>query len=114
MAATNVSVLSIGLTSAAALAQYQPVQASGVAAVAAGNAVGFAQNTVAAASTRFNATVLGTSIAIAGAAIAAGALVEVHTTVTQVVTKAAGIAIGRALTAAGAAGDQIEVLIIPQ
>lgn len=114
MAATNVSLLSVGLTSAAALAQYQPVQATGAAAAAAGNAVGFAQNTVAAAATRFNATVLGTSIAIAGAAIAAGALVEVHTTVTQVVTKAAGIAIGRALTAAAAVGDQIEVLIIPQ
>jgi hypothetical protein len=55
----------------------------------------------------------GTSIAVAGAAIALGALVEVHTTVAQVVTKAAGIAIGRALTAAGAAGDQIEVLLIP-
>lgn len=114
MAGTNVSILSIGLTSAAALAQFQPVQATGAAAAAAGNAVGFAQNVVAASGTRFNATVLGTSIAIAGAAIAAGALVEVHTTVTQVVTKSAGIAIGRALTAAAAAGDQIEVLIIPQ
>lgn len=114
MAGTNVSILSVGLTSAAALAQYQPVQASGAAAAAAGNAVGFCQNTVAASGQRYNATVLGTSIAIAGAAIAAGALVEVHTTVTQVVTKSAGIAIGRALTAASGAGDQIEVLIIPQ
>lgn len=114
MAASNISILDIGLTSAAALAQYQPVQASGVAAVAAGNAAGFAQVPVAAAGVRYPAIVLGTSIAIAGAAIAVGALVEVHTTVTQVVTKAAGIAVGRALTAATNAGDQIEVLIIPQ
>ena len=49
---------------------------------------------------------------VAGAAIAAGALVEVHTTVSQVVTKSAGVAIGRALSAASAAGDVIEVLII--
>jgi len=114
MAATNVAILDIGLTSAAALSQYQPVQATGAAATAAGNAVGFCQTTVAASGTRFPAIVLGTSIAIAGAAITAGALVEVHTTVTQVVTKAAGIAIGRALTAATQAGDQIEVLLIPQ
>lgn len=114
MAATNVALLNIGLTSAAALAQYQPVQATGAAAAAGGNAVGFCQTTVAASGTRYGAVVLGTSIAIAGAAIAAGALVEVHTTVTQVVTKSAGIAIGRALTAAAAAGDQIEVLLIPQ
>ena len=114
MAIGNVSLLNIGLTSAAALAQYQPVQASGAAAVVAGNAVGFCQQTVAASGTRYGTVVLGTSIAVAGAAITAGALVEVHTTVTQVVTKAAGIAIGRALTAASAAGDLIEVLIIPQ
>lgn len=114
MASTNIALLNIGLTSAAALAQYQPVQATGAAATAAGNAVGICQTAVAASGTRYGVVVLGTSIAIAGAAIAAGALVEVHTTVTQVVTKSAGIAIGRALTAAGAAGDQIEVLLIPQ
>jgi hypothetical protein len=114
MAATNVSLLQINRTSAAALAQYQPVQASGVAAVAAGNALGFAQTAVAAAGALYPVIVEGTSIAIAGAAIAVGAAVEVHTTVTQVVTKAAGIAIGRALTAAANAGDQIEVLIIQQ
>jgi cell division protein FtsX len=56
----------------------------------------------------------GTAIAIAGAAIALGAAVEVHTNVQQVVTKAAGIIVGRALSAASAAGDQIEVLVIPQ
>ena len=114
MAASNVAVLNIGLTSAAALSQFQPVQATGAAAAAAGNAVGFAQVAVAASGIRFPAVVLGTSIAVAGAAITAGSLVEVHTTVTQVVTKSAGIAIGRALTAATQAGDQIEVLLIPQ
>lgn len=113
MAASKIALLTLGLTSAAALAQYQPVQASGVAAVAAGNAVGTADTATTAAGQRFPVTAVGTTIAIAGAAIAVGALVEVHTTVTQVVTKAAGIAIGRALTAAGAAGDQIEVLLIP-
>lgn len=112
MAASNTAVLTIGLTASAAIAQYQPVTAAGAACTAAGNAVGFAQATTASGA-RMPVVALGTTIAIAGAAITAGALVEVHTTVTQVVTKSAGVSIGRALTAAGAAGDQIEVLLIP-
>lgn len=112
MAASGIDILTLGLTATATIAQFQPVQASGAPAAAAGNAVGFARiggNT----GDRVPVTVQGTVIAIAGAAIAAGAQVEVHTTVTQVVTKSAGVAIGRALTAATAAGDQIEVLILP-
>lgn len=113
MAATNTALLTIGLPIAATIAQYQPLTATGAAASAAGNAVGFAQ-VAGVSGDRLPVVVAGTSIAIAGAAIAAGALVEVHTTVTQVVTKSAGVSIGRALMAASAAGDQIEVLIIPQ
>lgn len=113
MAATAISTLVLGVTATAAVAQYQPLQASGAPALAAGNALGFA--TVAAAPGERVAVVAGgTSIAIAGGAIALGALVEVHTRVTQVVTKAAGVAIGRAMTAALAAGEQIEVFLISQ
>lgn len=112
MPATAIEVLTLGLTATAAIAQFQPVQATGAPAVAAGNAVGFAR-VAAASGERVPVTVQGTVVAIAGAAIAAGALVEVHTTVTQVVTRSAGVSIGRALTAATAAGDQIEVLILP-
>jgi hypothetical protein len=112
MAAAAVSSEIIGVTATAAIAQFQPVQASGAPAVAAGNVLGFA--TISAASgTRVPVGVGLTVVAIAGAAIALGAAVEVHTTVTQVVTKAAGVAVGRALTAATAAGDQIEVSLIP-
>lgn len=112
MAIANVPVLVINRTAGAALSQYQPITAAGAAATAASNAVGFT-NASAASGALVPVTVLGTAIAVAGAAITAGALVEVHTTVTQVVTKSAGVAIGRALTAAGAAGDLIEVLLIP-
>lgn len=112
MPATAINVLTLGLTATAAIAQFQPVQATGAPATAAGNAVGFAR-IAAASGERVPVTVQGTTIAIAGGAIAAGALVEVHTTVTQVVTRSAGVSIGRALTAATAAGDQIEVLILP-
>lgn len=112
MAATGIDILTIGLTASATIAQFQPVQATGAPATAAGNAVGFAR-IGAASGERVPVTVQGTTVAIAGAAITAGSLVEVHTTVTQVVTKAAGVSIGRALTAATQAGDQIEVLILP-
>lgn len=112
MAAVNVSILTINRTLSGTVAQYGPVTAAGAPATAAGNAVGFAQVGGASGDVA-SVAVLGTTIATAGAAIAVGALVEVHTTVSQVVTKSAGVAIGRALTAASAAGDQIEVLILP-
>jgi hypothetical protein len=102
----------IGVTATAPIAQYQPVQASGAPAVAAGNAMGFA--TIAAATgARVPVGVSITCLAVAGGAIAVGALVEVHTTVTQVITKAAGVAIGRALNATTNAGDIVEVWPIP-
>lgn len=103
----------ITLTSTAATAQYQPVQATGAPAAAAGNACGFANAAATAAGQALPVSVGPTALAVAGAAIAAGALLEVHTTVTQVVTKAAGVSIGRALNAAAAAGDIVEVLPIP-
>lgn len=112
MAASAVDILTIGLIATGTVTQFQPIQASGANATAAGNAVGFAR-IGGAAGERIPTTVLGTSIAIAGAAISVGALVEVGATVTKVVTKSAGVAIGRALSAAAADGDQIEVLILP-
>jgi len=112
MAATYVDLLTIGITTSAAIAQYQPVTAAGAAATAAGNAVGFAR--VATASGGLcPVQVAGVAIATASAAIAVGALVEVSTTVTKVVTRSAGVSIGRALDAASADGDQIRVLILP-
>lgn len=108
----NVKILGRSFTAAAAIAQFQPVTATGAAATAAGNAIGSA-DVAAATGDRFNATVMGTALMVAGGTIAAGALVEVHTTVTQVVTKSAGVAIGRYMgEAAAASGDIIEVLLI--
>ncbi len=108
----NISLLAKSFIAAGTLAQFQPVQATGAAAAAAGNAIGSA-NVSAVSGDIFPATVMGTALFIAGGAIAAGALVEVHSTVTQVITKSAGIAIGRALNATSTAGDFVEVLLIP-
>ena len=112
MAAIAINRVVLSLTASAAIAQHQPAQASGAPAVAAGNAIGFA-NTAAASGQLAPVAAGGTALAVAGAAISAGALVEVHTTVTQVVARAAGVPIGRALNAAAAAGDLIEVFLIP-
>ncbi len=111
MAASNRPVLTISVTATGAIAQYNAVTAAGAVASAAGNAVGFA-DTAGSTGSRVPVTTLGTAIAVAGAAITAGAAVEVGAS-GKVVTKSAGITVGRALTAAAADGDQIEVLIIP-
>lgn len=113
MAATNISTLNLGVITTAAMAQFAPIQANGAPAVAAGNSVGFTRITATAAGQRVSVTALGTAIGISGGAIALGAALEVHTTVSQVVTRAAGVTIGRALNATAGAGEQVEVLLIP-
>lgn len=112
MAGSAINTLVIGLTAIGVIAQYQPVKPTGEPAVAAGNVIGFATQG-APSGARVPIAAGGTMFAIAGAPIALGAALEVHTTVTQVVTKASGVTIGRALTAAANAGDVIEVLLIP-
>jgi len=108
----NIKILGRSFTAAAAIAQFQPVTATGAAATAAGNAIGSA-DVAAAIGDRFNATVMGTALFVAGGSISQGALVEVSSTVTQVVTKSAGVAIGRYIgEATASAGDVIEVLLI--
>jgi len=113
MAVASFPILSLSVKPTAALAQYQPVQATGAPATAAGNVLGFTTVSAAATDPVVTVRVLGTCIAVAGAAISAGALVEVHTTVTQVVTKVSGVSVGRALTAASNAGDFVEILLLP-
>jgi hypothetical protein len=111
MAASSITVACFTVTATSALAQYQPVQATGAPATAAGNSLGFA-TTSANSGSLVGVAAIGTAVAVAGAAIAIGAALEVHSNVAQVVTRSAGVTIGRALTAASSAGDQIEVLLI--
>ncbi len=110
MPAITIDSKVVGRTAAAAIAQFQAVQASGAPAVAAGNAMGFATMATASGARVPVATYF--AVAIAGGSIAEGALVEVHTTPTKVVTKASGVAIGRALNAAED-GYTVEILMIP-
>lgn len=113
MAQGYVDLLTVGITVSADIAQYQPVQASGAAATAAGNAIGFAKTAIANGKLG-PVQVHGVALAVAGGAISAGDPVKVHTTVTQVVSQGGtGTIIGRALNATSTAGDQVAVLIVP-
>ena len=56
--------------------------------------------------------VMGTSTATAGAAITAGALLQVGND-GKLITKAAGITVARALTDASGDGSMLEVLLLP-
>jgi hypothetical protein len=58
------------------------------------------------------ANLLGTTVAISGAAFAANALLEFNAS-GKMITKTTGIAVARSITAATAADQQIEVLILP-
>ena len=111
MAASNIAVLTVGVVATGTITQNQAMTAGGAVASAAGNAVGFA-NTGGATGARIPVTALGTALAVAGAAIALGAAVEVGSA-GKVITRSAGVTVGRAMSAAGADGDQIEILVIP-
>lgn len=108
-AATNSLVLSVVAT--AALTQARAVNIAGAVPAAAATCLGIAQNG-GAIGDAVPVVALGTVIAEAGAAIAAGAALELDSS-GRVVTKSAGVTIGRALAAAGASGDMIEVFLIP-
>jgi len=107
----NISLLRKSFTATGAVAQYQPIAPTGANAAAAGNAVGFA-DIGGVSGDLIPVVVIGTALAIAGATVAVGDPLKVHTTVTQVAPQGGtGTIIARALSA-GAAGDVIEVLIV--
>lgn len=110
MAVASIPILVNGVVATGVLTQYAAVTGAGVVATAAGRALGFAQ-TGAIVGERCPIVTEGTAVAIAGAAIVVDAAVEVGTG-GQVVTKSAGVTVGRAMTAAAAAGEQIEVLVV--
>lgn len=101
------------VTLSATIALYQAVTAAGAAVAAAATIFGVAQ--VAGVSGAVVPVVTaGTTLMVAGGTIAAGAFVQVHTTVTQVVANAStGRAIGRALHGA-VAGEFVEIELTPQ
>lgn len=111
MAASQTAIFVQTIIATAAITAGRGVTIAGAVPAAAATALGLAQ-TGGAIGEAIPVNVLGTAVGEAGAAIALGAALEFDAT-GRVITKAAGITIGRALTAAAAAGDQVEVLLIP-
>lgn len=113
MAASGIDILVMGVTATAALTANRAVTGAGAVPAAAANCLGIAR-VAAAIGERCPVTVLGTAIAEAGAAIAANAALELDAS-GRVVTKSAGATIGRMAPGytASAAGDLVEIILIP-
>jgi hypothetical protein len=111
MAATSTNTLVLPIVAQAAIAQFRAVTVGGAQAGAGVNSIGPAQTT-GASGQAVPVVALGTAIGEAGAAVAVNALLETNAS-GQYITRSAGAIVGRALTAAAAVGDQIEILLIP-
>ena len=107
----NISVLTISLVATAVLLANRFTTAVGAVSGAAGNAIGVSRSG-AAIGDLVPVDVLGTTQVEASAAITAGVAVA-STSDGRAVTYSTGVAVGRALTGATAAGQLIEVLLIP-
>lgn len=105
------TLMALPLKAAGAVNEYRFVTATGAQAGAGANALG-ASEYAAADGEPFSAAHLGTAIVEAGAAVAAGAAIQSDAT-GRAITKDAGATVARALEAAAAAGDFIEVALIP-
>lgn len=109
----SIPVLTLTVNAAAALTKYRFVGGDGNPAAAAGNALGV--NVADASVGDYVAVnVLGTTIVEAGGAIAANAAVEIDASA-RAVTLNTGVKVGRLApgSSAGAAGDLVEVILIP-
>lgn len=106
----KISLLSLSVLATAALTAERFVTATGAVPAALGNAIGVA-NADAAIGELTPVDVLGTTIVIAEAAVAVGAALEVGAA-GGARTKTTGVTVARALQAAAAANDRIEILLI--
>jgi len=106
-------LLALTMVASGVIVSNRFVTPAGAVAGAGVNAQGVADS-AAAIGARFTATVLGTEIVEAGAAIAAGALIETDAT-GRAITKAAGVSVARLAPGevATAAGQFVEVILLP-
>jgi hypothetical protein len=110
MAQGSNPLLTLSVIATVALTQARAVTGLGAVPAAAARCLGIAR-TNAAIGERVPVDVDGTSIAESGAAIAIDAALELDAS-GRVITKSAGVTIGRALSTASAAGQMVEVLLI--
>lgn len=113
MPATKYPILTLSVAAAALVLENRMVNQDGNYTPAAAAGFGLTTEDAPAIGSQVGVDMLGTSIATAGAAVAKDALLEVGAT-GQLVTLAAGVAVARAMQSAGAAGDKIEVFLLPK
>lgn len=113
MSAQNTALLTLTVAAAGAIAAARFVTPAGAQAGADANTLGVAGFAAAAAGDKIPAVALGTAVVEAGAAVAAGATVKSDASGRAITWVTAGAKVGIALQAAGAAGEMIEVLLIP-
>ncbi len=110
MSMQSISILTLSIVASGAITKHRFVTPGNTQAGAGVNTLGVARED-ATLNAGLAIDVVGTAIVEAGGAIAAGAAVETDAT-GRAVTKTTGVTVGRALQAAAAAGDFIEVLLI--
>ena len=113
MASSSYAILTLGVTLTAAATKYRAVSDTGGLPAAAARCLGFPiQDGV--IGDRLPVVVTGTVIAEAGAAIAAGAAVELDA-LGRVITRSAGVIVGRLApgSVAAASGDTVEIMLLP-
>lgn len=110
MSTQKLPVLSITRKATAALAKYQYITAAGVVAAAGAAGLGLV-TTDADSGDDITTDVLGTSTAIAGAAVADGARLQVGTG-GKLITATTGVPVAQALEA-GTTDQPFEVLLLP-
>jgi len=108
----SIPVLSLTAVAAGAIAANRFVTPAAAQAGADANTLGVCRQAAVAAD-KITVDVLGTAIVEAGAAVAAGATVKSDASGRAITWASAGAKVGLALEAAGAAGQLIEVLLIP-
>jgi hypothetical protein len=108
----NISILTLSHTLTGTVAANRFVTPAGAQAGADANALGVAR-TAGVSGGLVPVDVLGTAIVEAGAAVAAGATVKADANGKAITWVTSGAKVGVALGAASAAGDFIEVLLIP-
>lgn len=110
MSLQSITIMALSLTASGAVSKRRFVTHAGAQAGAAANTLGVSNHDAADAD-GITVNVVGTAVVEVGAAIAVGAALETDAS-GRAVTKAVGPTVARALQAAAAAGDFIEVLLI--
>jgi hypothetical protein len=108
----SISLLVLNVVAGGALATARGVNFAGAYPAAAAAIYGVTRTSAAASGDLVPCDAIGTTLMEAGAAVTAGGAVEIDAT-GRAVNYSAGVKVGRALTAATAAGTLVEVLLFP-